>query len=285
MQRLQTVVLDSNDETQRVIPMKSDSISSIIVSTPTALLLHVIGSQAVWSDWQGVLAPLGKMQIAQQDDRATWQGQGFMLQLQLLDEPLHDNGIGFDAWGLHSVTLMAQARENGVAWPHDWPLGLQAQDLAKLSVSQCLGQALVSTKAFSIHECEVSSQEASRSIGVKCEWQGQQLARLTLLRMGAFEPLQPFEFAPAQLATAPVVSQAPVQRSQPEPEITCRSEERTPKTGLYEAHVLRSHPNAHYYNTSRNRFYFSQEGKPMIRLGVPEGGESLVTWTWRSASN
>jgi hypothetical protein len=162
-------------------------------------------------------------------------------------------------------------------------LGLQIQDLSKTTVLQTLGEPLVSTKTFALFECEVvqtgEAHAVPRKVGVQCEWEQDRLLRLTIHKLGLFEPLQSFEFAPAKAATAPVVSQAPVQLSQPEPEITCRSEGRTPKTGLYEAHVLRSHPNAHYYNTSRNRFYFSQEGKPMIRLGVPEGGESLVVWT------
>lgn len=262
--------------------MSSEGISPIVLSAPTELLLHVLGCQAVWSDWTRALTDLGKMQIVQKAECATWHGQGFVLHLQLLDEPLQDYGIGFDAWGVHSITLYAQAQENSIAWPHDWPLGLQAQDLSRPSVCECLGQAVVSTKAFSIFECEVDQGDASRKVGVQCEWQGQQLARLTLLHLGSFEPLQPFELTAAELAHAPEVPQAPAELSPPDPLITCRSEERTPKTGLYEAHVLRSHPNAHYYNTSRSRFYFSQEGKPMIRLGVPEGGESLVVWTWRS---
>jgi hypothetical protein len=256
---------------------------SLVLTNRAQLVTHTVGKSATWADWRQHLQSLGQLQrtVFADEDMAQIRTDGLLLNFQLQETSI-ELEPHLQQWGLHSATLAAQPNAEDMVWLDDWPLGLQSQELSRGSVTNTLGQALVSTKAFSIHECEVSSQEASRSIGVKCEWQGQQLARLTLLRMGAFEPLQPFEFAPAEATTAPVVSQAPVQLSQPEPEITCRSEERTPKTGLYEAHVLRSHPNAHYYNTSRNRFYFSQEGKPMIRLGVPEGGESLVVWTWRS---
>jgi hypothetical protein len=245
----------------------------------------------MWRDWQQSLKPCGTFAQPNKEDETTLlQSRGLTLHMQCLDD-VHALAIDQEEphWGMQSITLHAPAGGDS-PWLYEWPFGIQAQDLRKAAVlavlATCGGEVVMDTKAMTLFDLQAiegqDGQNAIRTMGVQCEWQGQQLARLTLLHMGAFEPLQPFEFAPAKAATAPVVSQAPVQLSQPEPEITCRSEGRTPKTGLYEAHVLRSHPNAHYYNTSRNRFYFSQEGKPMIRLGVPEGGESLVVWTWRS---
>lgn len=259
-----------------VMPMRSMPSSAVVVDTPTALVLHLLGCRAVWANWQNALTPLGNLERSVQDDVACLQAKGVVLQMQWLDEAVQESGVALEAWGLHSVTLHAPASGPN-AWPHGWPLGLQAQDLSRAAVLQALGPPVVQNKAMALLECELGS--ALRKIGVHCEWaQPGQLVRMTLVRLGDFEPLQPFEYSPPKVAAAQVQAQPVAAQSQ----ITCRSGEITPKTGVYEAHLLKSHPSASYYNTSPNRFYFRQKGQPMIRLGVPDGGESLVVWTWRS---
>jgi hypothetical protein len=269
--------------------MNNTTASPLVLGALPQLLVHCLGSQALWRDWQHSLKPCGAfLQPSQEDETALLQNRGLVIHMQCLDEA---QALGATTqqepnWAMQSITLLAPASGES-PWLYDWPLGIQAQALNKAEVLQalgaCGGEAVMSTKSMTLIDLQaMEGQDAIRAMGVQCEWQGQQLARLTLLHMGSFEPLQPFEFAEAVPTKVLAVSQAPVEVRQIEPAITCRSEERTPKTGLYEAHVLRSHPNAHYYNNSPNRFYFSQEGKPMIRLGVPDGGESLVVWTWRS---
>ena len=66
------------------------------------------------------------------------------------------------------------------------------------------------------------------------------------------------------------------------PQITCGSEMRVPKTGLYKGTIDPAHPNANYYNSS-NFFVFKQEGETMGRLGA-YGSEHQVTWTWIRAT-
>ena len=66
------------------------------------------------------------------------------------------------------------------------------------------------------------------------------------------------------------------------PQITCGSEMRVPKTGLYKGTIDPAHPDAKYYNSS-NLFVFKQEGETMGRLGA-YGSEHQVTWTWIRAT-
>lgn len=62
------------------------------------------------------------------------------------------------------------------------------------------------------------------------------------------------------------------------PQITCGSEMRVPKTGLYRGTIDPAHPDAKYFNSS-NAYVFKQEGETMGRLGA-YGSEHQVTWTW-----
>ena len=57
-----------------------------------------------------------------QGDATVLEGQGFSMHMQLLDEAIQENNVPVEAWGLHSVLL--QAAEDDMAWPHTWPLGL-----------------------------------------------------------------------------------------------------------------------------------------------------------------
>lgn len=253
--------------------MQASTDEALVLSTPKALLLHALGHHAVWSDWQTKLAPLGKVHSTQQEECATLQGHGFVFQLQLLDEPRQENGIDFDVWVLHSVTLHTAA-SNANAWPHDWPLGLQAQDLSRASVTSKLGEPVVSTKSFSVFECETGTKDQSRPLGVQCHWQGQQLTNLTLLRLQECAPLPAFEYrapAPPQpLAAAPEPAL---------PLVQCRTGQLAPRTGVYEGLLPWKHPQAFFYNQSRMRFCLVKAQEPLPRLGAQEA-EDLVVWTW-----
>ena len=224
-----------------------------------------------------------------QGDATVLEGQGFSMHMQLLDEALQENNVPVNAWGLHSVLL--QAAEGDVAWPHTLPLSLEAQDLSKATVTRTLGEPLVHTRSLSLFECEVThhhpQSSPTRTIGVQCDWtQNQQLASLTLLRLGEFEPLSAFEFEPQEDSPSGGDHVALAQPSVASPVVSCRSGEITPKTGIYEGLLPTSHPLAASYNKSNMRFYFSQEGIPMIRMGMPDKEqESLVVWIWRAASS
>lgn len=251
--------------------------------------LHILGSKAVWLDWQRALKPFGTFVQPDANEQTAWlKGRGLALQMQCLEgqEALGATDAQEPVWGLHSLTLHAPA--SGVSpWLHEWPWGMDAQALGKAAVLQALqaggGDVVMSTPSATLLEIGGGEQ----ALGVQCAWQGQQLASLTLVRLGEYAPLQAFEWraSPPQPQPKPAPQPAPVQAPQPAgqatPLITCRSGEPTPKTGVYEAHVPLSHPRAANFNHMRERFWFSRQGQPMIRLGVPDG-ESLVVWTWRS---
>jgi hypothetical protein len=259
-----------------------------ILHTPLQILLHTLGAQTSWSKWLVALSPLEHSRGMPQGDNVILEGQGFSMHMQLLDEPIQENNVPVDAWGLHSVVLQA-ADAGAMAWPHTWPLGLEAQDLSKATVTRTLGEPLVHTRSLSLFECEITHHPQSsptRTIGVQCDWtQKQQLASLTLLRLAEFEPLSAFEFEPQADSPSGGDHVALDQPLVAAPVVSCRSGELTPKTGMYEGLLPTSHPLAASYNKSNMRFYFSQEGNPRIRMGMPDiEQDSMVVWIWRAAS-
>lgn len=257
-----------------------------VISNKVQLVTHTLGKSATWADWRKYLEPLGHMRrtLFADEDIAQIIAEGLLLSFQLL-EASFDLELHLQQWGLHSAALAAQTSDESLAWHQDWPFGLQPQKLSRSGVTQILGEALVSTKAFSIFEHEVNDRDGTRSIGVKCDWQGQQLANLTMLRLGEFEPLPAFEFIPKPDRPAGDGQSTLAQPPVPSPEIICRSGEPTPKTGMYEGLLPDSHPLAASYNKSNMRFHFSQEGIPMIRMGMPDREqERLVVWIWRAPS-
>jgi hypothetical protein len=260
---------------------------SLVLTNKAQLVTHTVGKSATWADWRQHLQSLGQLQrtVFADEDMAQIRTDGLLLSFQFQETSI-ELEPHFQQWGLHSATLAAQPNEEVLAWTYDWPLGLHSQELNRAGVIQALGQTLVTTKKFSIFECEVGGQNAPRTIGVQCDWtQNQQLASLTLLRLGEFEPLSAFEFAPQADSPSGGDHVALDQPSVAYSVISCRSGEPTPKTGIYEGLLPASHPLAASYNKSNMRFYFSQEGKPMIRMGMPDKEqESLVVWIWRAAS-
>ncbi len=269
--------------------MTTEQHTKISLKNYSQVLCHVLGKFASAADWPSILAaPFGLLHFEQFGDAYLVQGQGFSLHFVFLDDDA--SSAATDLLGLQSCQLYAhQDGQGNSPWLRDWPLGLEVQDLSKAVVMQTMGQPVVDTRAFALFECEVTHHPQSspaRTIGVQCDWtQNQQLASLTLLRLGEFEPLSAFEFEPQ--ADSPsggdhVALDQPLAASAV---ISCRSGELTPKTGMYEGLLPTSHPLAASYNKSNMRFYFSQEGKPMIRMGMPDSQqESLVVWIWRASS-
>lgn len=275
--------------------MNSTASSSPVRGALPKLLLHCLGSQAVWNDWQKLLKPCGAfLQPNQADETALLQNRGLVMHMQCLDDAqaLETTTEQESNWGMQSITLHAPASGES-PWLYDWPFGIQARALNKAEVLQalgaCGGEVVMSTKSMTLIDLQgmegQDGQNAIRAMGAQCDWQGQQLASLTMLRLGEFEPLSAFEFIPKPDRPVGVDQSTPEQSLVHSHEIVCRSGEPTPKTGMYEGLLPVSHPLAASYNKSNMRFYFSQEGVPMIRMGMPDSQqEGLVVWIWRASS-
>ncbi len=61
--------------------------------------------------------------------------------------------------------------------------------------------------------------------------------------------------------------------------VTCGSESLCPKTGVYEASIATTHPDARFVNTNPGRWKYVQQGQSMGTFGV-YGEEDKIVWTW-----
>jgi len=265
--------------------------SPAIVHQLSDLLLHALGKTALISEWRHVLQPLGQLEGSVLEGMHHVQASGLLLCMVDMDTEFAQAAANDPVLGLQSAQFMARSEAGGAPWAHEWPFDLQAADLSKTTVLKTLGAPVINQKTFSLFEYKPQKSDKAKdtgkatgatntqsSIGVQCEWgMTQQLVRLTMQRLQAFEVLAPIEFAmPVPVPTR----QAP---SPPAP--TCRAGEPAPEAGVYEAKLPSDHPDARYYNTSPMRFALGKKGHPMTRLGVvPREDEALVVWTWIRAS-
>lgn len=173
-------------------------------------------------------------------------------------------------WGLATMTLSRAALQ------HAWT-GSEGQIPTLSHAEGHWGPPIVAANGLAVFE---AIHPAGRAVAVHClfDTESLQLWSLTLIPTDEWTLLAlPAE---ARNPDPPAGPGRPDTGTAPGP-VTCGSQARTPKTGVYEGWAPADHPQAAYYNAVPGRFVFRKEGEAMICLGVvPFADEARVTWTW-----
>ena len=62
---------------------------------------------------------------------------------------------------------------------------------------------------------------------------------------------------------------------------TCRTGQKAPRAGLWEARLPGDHPLAANLHASSHRFVFARGGDPLPTVGLQPFDENMVVWIWR----
>jgi hypothetical protein len=92
--------------------MNNTTSSPPVLGALPQLLLHCLGCQAVWRDWQQSLKPCGTFAQPNKDDEtALLQNRGLVIHMQCLDDAqaLGTTTEQESSWGMQSITLHAPA--------------------------------------------------------------------------------------------------------------------------------------------------------------------------------